>query len=152
MVDRFEPTASSPSNANDPYAIRLVDEAFMIQLVITMTAALLQIPGSAAAPKPATPATPIVEVVDPDWLALPGTEVVVTSQARRRQSWHAVTDEDGSAPFSVGRPGKYIIEVTLPGFKRRRLKNVSIDVASATPMAARVQLRLTMADPSLTVY
>ena len=58
-----------------------------------------------------------------------------------------MTGEDGSAPFSVRRSGEYIIDV-----KKRRLKNVSIGVASKTPMAAHVQLRLTLSGPFVTVY
>jgi hypothetical protein len=63
-----------------------------------------------------------------------------------------MTGEDGTAPFWIERPGKYVIETTLPGFKKRRIKNVMVGAAGTQLTGARVQVRLTLSGPFVTVY
>lgn len=123
----------------------------MIEIAIAMMAALLQVP-CASTPKPTTVPALTVEVVDPVWLPVPGAEIVVTLQGPRRESWRAITGEDGTAPFWIQRTGKYVIEAKIPGFKKRRLNNVTVGAVSTTPIGARVQLRLSYAGPMVTVY
>ena len=123
-------------------------------LPVTLMVAVAAFQGAPCTPTPksTSPATLTVEVVDENWLPLPGAEVTVTAQDRGRESWRAITGGDGAAGFPVSRPSKYIIEAYVYGFKKRRLKDVTIGVVTGEPTAARVQVRLIMSGPKITVY
>jgi len=99
-----------------------------------------------------TPATLVVEVVDPIWLPLPGMEVAVKSRQGSKKSWRGVTESDGRASFVLPRDAEYDIDVSAPGFKRSGQKAVYVGRQSQPPLAARVQVRLKLAGPRVTVY
>jgi len=112
---------------------------------------VIQIP-CPPAEEPSNPPTLVVEVVDPICLPLPGMTVAVKARHRSTKSWREVTSVDGRAAFILPRDGEYDIEVSAPGFKRGRQKAVYVGHLSERPLAARVQIRLKLAGPVVTVY
>jgi hypothetical protein len=111
--------------------------------------------GHASTAKPAQPPFLIVQVVDPNWLPLPGASVTVTVKpvSGKQESKLAYTADDGYAKFWIRGDGNYTIDANYGGFKTKRLKNVNLGDNSSVSPTAYVQLRLTTGvGPPITVY
>jgi hypothetical protein len=96
----------------------------------------------------------IVQVVDPDWLPIPGAEVTLKPLLADAQlkSNRTRTDKEGYSKFLVPGDADYAIEVELYGFKREHLKCVHLLKSSDPPVPAYVQLKLRLSGPGTTVY
>jgi hypothetical protein len=96
----------------------------------------------------------IVQVVDPDWLPIPGAEVTLTplSEDAQLKSNRTETDKDGYVKFFVPGDADYAIEARLYGFKRESLKHVHLFKAAGSSSPAYLQLRLRLSGPGTTVY
>jgi hypothetical protein len=96
----------------------------------------------------------VVQVVDPNWLPVPGAEVTVkpmeskTAVKRDQED----TDKDGYAKFFVPGDADYEIDAALYGFKPEQLKGVHLFKTSGASTPAYVQLRLRLSGPSTTIY
>lgn len=96
----------------------------------------------------------IVQVVDPNWLPIPGAKVTIIPLGGSTQlkSSHAGTDKHGFANFSVPGDADYAVEAELYGFKRGRVSPVHLFKATGSSGPAYVQLRLRLSGPGMTVY
>ncbi len=96
----------------------------------------------------------IVQVVDPNWIPIPGAKVKAKPLEGngKLKSSQADTDKDGYAKFSVPGNADYAIEAELYGFKRGRVSPVHLFKASSSSSPAYVQLKLQLAGPGTTVY
>jgi len=96
----------------------------------------------------------IVQVVDADWLPIPGAEVTLKplSGDAQLKSNRTETDKDGYVKFFVTVAADYAIEARLYGFKRESLKHVHLFKAAGSSRPAYVQLRLRLSGPGTTVY
>lgn len=96
----------------------------------------------------------IVQVVDPNWIPIPGA--TVTAKPRegngKLKSTQTDTDKDGYAKFSVTGNADYAIEAELYGFKRGHISLVHLFKASGSSSPAYVQLKLKLSGPGTTVY
>ncbi|MFZ0978664.1 MAG: carboxypeptidase-like regulatory domain-containing protein [Candidatus Acidiferrales bacterium] len=96
----------------------------------------------------------IVQVVDPDWLPVPGAQVTVEPLAsdQKTKSSRTETDKDGYAKFSVSGDADYAIHVELYGFKRESLEHVHLFKTSSSSVPAYVQLKLRLSGPGTMVH
>jgi len=96
----------------------------------------------------------IVQVVDPNWIPIPGAKVTAKSLGEKDQlkSNESDTDKDGYVRFSVPGDADYAIEAELYGFKRARISPVHLFKASGPSSPAYVQLKLQLSGPGTTVY
>jgi len=107
-----------------------------------------------AAPAQTQSASLIVQVVDPNWIPIPGAKVTAKSLGEKDQlkSNESDTDKDGYVRFSVPGDADYAIEAELYGFKRARISPVHLFKASGPSSPAYVQLKLQLSGPGTTVY
>jgi hypothetical protein len=105
-------------------------------------------------PTQTQPPSLIVQVVDPNWEPIPGAQVMVRrlGEVTQLKSYRSDTDKDGYAKFFVPSDADYDIEASLYGFKRGRVNNIHLFMASGSPTSAYVQLRLRLSGPGTTVY
>jgi hypothetical protein len=96
----------------------------------------------------------IVQVVDPDWLPIPGAEVTLKplDGEAQQKSNRTETDKDGYAKFFVPGDADYAIEAQWSGFKRESLKRVHLFKAGGSSTPAYVQLKMRLSGPGTTVY
>lgn len=96
----------------------------------------------------------IVQVVDPNWIPIPGAKVTAKPLEGngKLKSNPEDTDKDGYAKFLVTGNTDYAIEVQTYGFKRGRISPVHLFKASGSSSPAYVQLRLELSGPGTTVY
>lgn len=96
----------------------------------------------------------IVQVVDPNWIPIPGAQVTIKTLrgGAQSQSNRSETDKDGYARFFIPRDADYDIEASLYGFKRGRVGHVHLFKESDSSTSAYVQLRLTPSGPGITVH
>ena len=121
-------------------------------MVLALMLFLAAQPSCPQAPQPSNPPVLVVEVVDPLWLPLPGMQITVRPKQGSRELQRANTDANGTASFWVPSNAEYDIEAWAPGFKKGKQKAVRIGVVSGGTLAARVQIRLRLAGPNVTVY
>lgn len=131
-----------------------------------MLSGALTAPTALAAQSSTTP-TLIVEVVlDPSYDVIPGATVTVFLRANHKQQYTATTDEAGLARFVIPRGDEYEIEAKAIGFKKGRVKRVSLGYGLITEVRRdqrlaegkvrqgpppRIQIRLT-AGAATTVF
>jgi hypothetical protein len=119
----------------------------------TLIALVVLMAPQAAVPKPTTPPSLVVQLVDPHWLPIPGAAVTVKPLSGKGQSSVVHTDEDGYAKFWLTEGQDYTIEAKLPGFKTKRLKNVHLfNYSTGVPETAYIQLQLKPSERPITVY
>ena len=105
-----------------------------------------------ALPTVTGPPSLIVQVVDPNWIPVPGAEVMVKPLSVKAESNVRHTDKDGNAAFWVQGDADYAIEAKLQGFKIKRLRHVHLTRPSAPFPTAYMQFQLKLSGPSVTVY
>jgi hypothetical protein len=93
----------------------------------------------------------VVQAVDTLWLPLPGTEVTITASASSQAKYKGVTMSDGFAKFWLPRGAEYSVEVAFPGFKKKRVKKVSVGEILRYTATAYVQVQLQVAVPKESV-
>jgi hypothetical protein len=104
-----------------------------------------------ASPTVAEPPSLVVQVVDPNWLPLPGAQVMIKPLSDKAESKVARTNNDGNAKFWIQGDADYSIEAKLQQFKIKRLKHVHFTRPTATFPTAYIQVRLEPSGPSITV-
>jgi hypothetical protein len=104
-----------------------------------------------ALPTVTEPPSLIVQVVDPNWLPVPGAEVMVKPLSGKAESKVGHTNKDGNAEFWVQGDADYAIEAKRQGFKTKLLKHVHLTKPSTTFPTAYMQFQLTPSGPSITV-
>ena len=104
-----------------------------------------------ALPTVTEPPSIMVQVVDPNWLPIPGAEVTVKPLSIEAESKVGHTNKDGNVEFWVHGDADYAIEVKRQGFKTKQLKHVHLTKPSATFPTAYVQFQLKLTGPSTTV-
>ena len=116
-------------------------------------AVLLQATTSCTPPStPAGPPAVVVQVVDPLWLPVPGTEVRVIARRAKATVQTEHTGAQGYAQFWVMAEGDYDIETHLVGFKAKRVKGVRLGKPSESSPTAYVQIQLSLAVRGVTVW
>ena len=104
-----------------------------------------------ALPTVTEPPSLIVQVVDPNWLPIPGAEVTVKPLSGKAESKVGHTNNDGSAEFWVQGDADYAIEAKRGGFKTKQLKHLHLTKSSAPFPTAYIQFQLKLSGPSITV-
>ena len=87
------------------------------------------------------PPTLIVQVVDPLYIPLPESEVMVKPASGKRSSKSEHVDQNGYAKFWLEPGEQYVIEAQSPNFKKKSLKVPIGQPKPATP-TAHVQIML----------
>jgi hypothetical protein len=87
------------------------------------------------------PPTLIVQVVDPVYVPLPESEVIVKPASGEGSSKSEHVDQNGYAKFWLERGKMYVIEAQSPNFKKKSLK-VPIGQPKSTTPTAHVQIQL----------
>ena len=105
-------------------------------------------------PAQTQPPSLIVQVVDPNWVPIPGAQVMIKrlGEDTPLKSYRSETDKDGYAKFIVPNDTDYDIEASLYGFQRGRVNHVHLFKASSSSTSPYVQLRLRLSGPGTTVY
>jgi hypothetical protein len=105
-------------------------------------------------PTQTQPPSLIVQVVDPEWLPIPGAEVTIKPPGGDAQtkSDRKATDKDGYAKFFAPGDADYAVEAEKYGFKRARLNRVHLLKPSGSFPTAYVQLKMSLSGPGTTVY
>jgi len=93
----------------------------------------------------------IVQVVDPNWLPIPGAEVTVKPSTGKTGSQIGHTKKDGSAEFWIQGDADYAIEVKQRGFKTNQLKHVHLTKPSGPFPTAYIQFQMKLSGTSITV-
>ena len=88
------------------------------------------------------PPTLIVEVVDPVWIPLPDSEVLVKLASGKGPRKTAHADADGQARFWVETGVAYTIQASTQGFNKKTLNHVFIAKAKPSTPPAHVQNKL----------
>lgn len=104
-----------------------------------------------ALPTRTEPPSLVVQVVDPNWLPVPGAEVMVKHLSSKAESEVGHTNKDGNAEFRVQRETDYAIEAKCQGFEAKQLKQIHLTKPSAAFPTAYVQFQLKPSGPSITV-
>ncbi len=103
-------------------------------------------------PTPSGPPALVVQVVDPLWLPVPGTEVRVLARSKKAPVQSEHTGAQGYAQFWVMAEGDYDIETQLVGFKAKRVRAVRLGKTSESSPTAYVQIQLSLAVRGVTVW
>lgn len=93
----------------------------------------------------------MVQVVDPNWLPIPGAEVTVKPLSGSGESKVGHTNKDGNVEFWVRGDADYAIDAKGQGFKRKQLKRVHLTKPSAAFPTVYIQFQLKVTGPSITV-
>jgi len=116
-------------------------QAGLIPLVIAVSSygALFGFAVSAATPAPLQPAASRISgvVVDTAGDPLPGVEITIESRADAK----AVTDARGVFAIVDLQPGDYVVEASLPGFRRKRLP---LSLPQQTSQPLKIVLRVSL--------
>lgn len=122
-------------------------------MLFLLTVALLQA-GPTPCPtasRPAEPPSLVVQAVDSTWLPLPGMQVTVTPGKAGGVRHTGTTEKNGFAEFWLPRQAEYSVEVESPGFKRKRVKGVTIGPVLEYTSTAYVQVQLRVENPKTTI-
>jgi hypothetical protein len=101
---------------------------------------------------PTQPPSLVVQVVDPDWYPIPGSEVTIKSLSAKAQSNSNHADQDGNAKFYALADGDYEIEIKEYGFKNGHVKHVHLFPVSTGSPTAYVQVQLQLSGQGVMVY
>src|SRR5260370_26287070 len=77
-------------------------------------------------------------VKDPQGGVLPGATVTLVNDAQRTRSAPAVTSRDGDFVFPNVSPGRYTIQIEMPGFKTLKRSGVDVSPGSQVPLGALI--------------
>lgn len=112
---------------------------------------------SQAIQTPCTSPTPtgtpslIVQVVDPNYLPVPGAAVTVTEVERAVKASSARTEEDGYVKFFDLKDSDYMVEAKISGFKSARVKLLGFHNPAHKPQTAYVQFVMKFSGPGIAV-
>jgi len=92
------------------------------------------------------PTTLVVQAVDELWLPLPGALIIVREGKHSPEVARGTTDASGFVHLSITKRGAYEVEVSLVGFKGRRVGKIDVD-ADPSKLIPYVQVKLKVAVP-----